>query len=126
MPFPIITSPILPIKSKLPLAVVSLIASPPIALCILVTLSVIPVSKFDLFDLKEQLTAFNWMNTMPLSCKENLQKGNKIISSQVLEHFEKLKKYHNDNNWEIPIKYINLYAKHLDAGNPLESSTTTS
>lgn len=86
---------------------------------------VIPVSKFDLFDLKEQLFAFNWMNTMPLSCKENLQKGNKIISSQVLEHFEKIKKYHVDNNWEIPNEYINLYATHLDDREFPKDITTT-
>lgn len=77
---------------------------------------VIPVSKFDLCDLEEQLFAFNWMNTMPLSHSENLKKCNKIINSQVLEHFEKIKKYHVDNNWEIPNEYINLYATYLDAG----------
>jgi hypothetical protein len=86
---------------------------------------VIPVSKFDLFDLKQQLFAFNWMNTMPLSCKENLQKGNKIISSQVLEHFEKIKKYHIDNNWEIPNEYIDLYATHLDDREFPKDITTT-
>jgi hypothetical protein len=77
---------------------------------------VIPVSKFDLCDVEEQLFAFNWMNTMPLSRSENLKKGDKIITSQVLEHFEKIKKYHVDNNWEIPNEYINLYATYLDAG----------
>lgn len=86
---------------------------------------VIPVSKFDLFDLEQQLFAFNWMNTMPLSCKENLQKGNKIISSQVLEHFEKIKKYHIDNNLEVPNEYINLYATHLDDRERPKDITTT-
>lgn len=86
---------------------------------------VIPVSKFDLFDLEEQLFAFNWMNTMPLSCKENLQKGNKIISSQVLKHFEKIKKYHIDNNLEVPTEYINLYATHLDDRERPKDITTT-
>jgi uncharacterized protein (DUF983 family) len=79
---------------------------------------VIPVSKFDLWNTEQQLFAFNWMNTMPLSCKENLQKNNKIITSQVLEHFEKIKKYHVDNNWEIPNKHINLYATYLDVLEP--------
>lgn len=86
---------------------------------------VIPVSKFDLFDLEQQLFAFNWMNTMPLSCKENLKKGNKIISSQVLEHFEKIKKYHVDNNWKIPNDYIDLYATHLDDREFPKDITTT-
>jgi uncharacterized protein (DUF983 family) len=77
---------------------------------------VIPVSKFDLCDREEQLFAFNWMNTMPLSSSDNLKKGGKIITTQVLEHFEKIKKYHIDNNLEIPNEYINLYATYLDAG----------
>ena len=62
---------------------------------------------------------------MPLSCKENLQKGNKIISSQVLKHFEKIKKYHIDNNLEVPIEYINLYATHLDDRERPKDITTT-
>jgi hypothetical protein len=39
---------------------------------------VIPISKFDLNNQEEQILAFNWRNTMPLSCKENLSKNNKI------------------------------------------------
>jgi len=74
---------------------------------------VIPISKFDLDNIDEQLLAFNWRNTMPLSCQENLKKGNKIINVQVSEHFEKLKKYHIDNNIILPKIYTDLFATHL-------------
>ena len=33
---------------------------------------------------------------------------------------EKLKKYHLDNSIELPQIYIDLFAKHLAAGNPWE------
>lgn len=81
---------------------------------------VIPLSKFNIFDEQEQLIAFNWRNTMPLSAKENLQKNNKIIHSQIESHLEHLKKYHEENNLDLPQEYIDLFAKHLDAGSPLE------
>ncbi len=81
---------------------------------------VIPLSKFN-FDNKEDIElAFNWRNTMPLAAKENLSKNNKILPQQIKEHFETLKKYHKDNNIILPDKFINLYAKHLAAGIPLE------
>ena len=86
---------------------------------------VIPVSRFDLSDPSEQLLAFNWRNTMPLSAKENLRKNNKIIVSQISEHFEKVKQYHIENKLILPQNYIELCATHLVAGNPLEPLTTT-
>jgi hypothetical protein len=81
---------------------------------------VIPLSKFDLNDECEQYIAFNWRNTMPLSRKENLSKNNKIIHSQVKQHYHNLLEYHKTNNIILPEKFINLFAKHLDAGSPLE------
>jgi transaldolase len=69
----------------------------------------------------EQLLAFNWRNTMPLSCLENLQKNNKILPHQIKEHLEKLKEYHIQKNIELPEIYVNLLVKHLVAGIPLES-----
>jgi len=51
---------------------------------------VIPVSKFDLDNQDEQLLAFNWRNTMPLSCKENLQKNNKIIRVGTFRQFTQI------------------------------------
>jgi uncharacterized protein (DUF983 family) len=81
---------------------------------------VIPISKFDLNNQEKQLIAFNWRNTMPLSCRENLSKNNKIIKEQVLEHVIKLINYNKIKNLDLPQVYIHLFAKHLDAGNPLE------
>jgi hypothetical protein len=81
---------------------------------------VIPLSKFDLNNEEQQLIAFNWRNTMPLSCQENLKKNNKIIQSQIEQHLENLKKYHFENNLDLPQVYIDLFAKYLVAGSPLE------
>ena len=81
---------------------------------------VIPVSKFNLDNQEEQLLAFNWRNTMPLSSKENLSKNNKIIKSQVEQHYKKIVEYHIENQLDLPQVFIDLFAKHLDAGSPLE------
>jgi hypothetical protein len=79
---------------------------------------VIPLSKFDMNNENEQLIAFNWRNTMPLSCKENLSKNNKICKSQIEQHLKNLVDYHKKNNIVLPQIYIDLFAKHLDAGSP--------
>jgi hypothetical protein len=81
---------------------------------------VIPLSRFDLDDKDEQLLAFNWRNTMPLSVKENLSKNNNINIAQIEQHYIHLLKYHKDHNIELPKEFIDLFAKHLVAGNPLE------
>jgi uncharacterized protein (DUF983 family) len=81
---------------------------------------VIPVSKFNLNDEEEQRIAFNWKNTTAISVKENLKKNNKILMPQLQEHIEKLKIYHIENNLDLPQVYIDLFAKYLDAGTPLE------
>lgn len=83
---------------------------------------VIPLSKFDLDDEEEQLIAFNWRNTMPLSAKENLSKNNKIIRSQIKRHVKNLLEYHTNNKMKMPQKYIDLFARHLVAGSSLEPS----
>lgn len=71
---------------------------------------VIPLSHFNLENEEQQLIAFNWRNTMPLSCKENLKKNNKIIKSQVEQHYKKLLEYHKENNLDLPQMYIDLFA----------------
>jgi hypothetical protein len=81
---------------------------------------VIPLSHFDLENEEQQLIAFNWRNTMPLSATDNLKKGMKIIKSQVEQHYKKLVEYHIENKLDLPQVYINLFAKHLVAGSPLE------
>ena len=78
---------------------------------------VIPVSKFNLNNENEKYLAFNWRNTMPLSVKENLAKCNRINNEQLERHLEKLKEYHKENNIKMPTEFIDLFAKHLDAGN---------
>jgi hypothetical protein len=57
---------------------------------------------------------------MPLASKENLAKNNKILIPQIEKHLEKLKEYHLENNLDLPQEFINLFAKHLVAGSPLE------
>jgi hypothetical protein len=81
---------------------------------------VIPLYYFDLENEDEQLIAFNWRNTMPLLAKENLSKNKKIIKSQIQQHLNKLKEYHKEHKLDLPQVFINLFAKHLDDGNPLK------
>jgi hypothetical protein len=83
---------------------------------------VIPLSHFNLENDEEQLIAFNWRNTMPLSAKENLSKNNKIIKSQIEQHYKSLEKYHIENNLDLPQVFIDLFAKHLDDGKFLKLS----
>lgn len=87
---------------------------------------VIPVSLFDLNDDEQQKIAFNWRNTMPLSKNENLKKRNIIDTAQIQNHLIKLQMYHEKHNILFPKKFRDLFAKHLDAGNSLESCDTTS
>ena len=83
---------------------------------------VIPLSHFNLENEEEQMIAFNWRNTMPLSAKENLSKNNKIIKTLIEQHYKHLIDYHTQNNIELPQKFIDLFAKHLVDGNPLKLS----
>ena len=83
---------------------------------------VIPLSHFNLENEEEQMIAFNWRNTMPLSAKENLSKNNKIIKTLIEQHYKHLIDYHTQNNIELPQKFIDLFAKHLDDGEPLKLS----
>jgi hypothetical protein len=86
---------------------------------------VIPLSRFDMTDPEQCLIAFNWRNTTPLLCCENLKKSNKILQTNISEHVERLNKYHELTNTIIPNEFNNLYATYLVAGNPLEPLTTT-
>jgi hypothetical protein len=83
---------------------------------------VIPLSRFNLDDDAEQLIAFNWRNTMPLSVKENLSKNKKIVPEQIERHYQHLLDYHKEKKIEMPQQFIDLFAKHLVAGIPLEPS----
>jgi len=70
---------------------------------------IIPLSHFDLENEEQQLIAFNWRNTMPLSVKENLSKNNKIIKSQIEQHYKKLVEYHIENKLDLPQVFIDLF-----------------
>lgn len=83
---------------------------------------VIPISTFNLDDKEQQLLAFNWRNTMPLAAKENLQKNCRILLPQIEEHLKHLLEYHKEKKIEMPQQFIDLFAKHLVAGIPLEPS----
>ena len=80
---------------------------------------VIPLSKFNLEIKEEQLIAFNWRNTMPLSVRENLSKNDKILTSQIEQHCKHLSEYQTNNNIEMPQEFIDLFAKHLVVGDTL-------
>jgi uncharacterized protein (DUF983 family) len=71
---------------------------------------VIPISKFDITNEEQQLFAFNWRNTMPLSVEENLKKNNKIIKSQIEQHYKNLLEYHIENKLDLPQVFIDLFA----------------
>jgi hypothetical protein len=47
---------------------------------------------------------------MPLSAKENLSKNNKIIKSQIEQHYKNLVEYHKENKLDLPQVYIDLFA----------------
>jgi hypothetical protein len=71
---------------------------------------VIPLSHFNLENEEQQLIAFNWRNTTALSPSDNLKKNNKIIKSQLEQHYKKLLEYHKENNLDLPQVYIDLFA----------------
>ena len=83
---------------------------------------VIPLSHFNLENIDEQMIAFNWRNTMPLSAKENLSKNSKILLPQIEQHLEKIKEYHLENKLDLPQVFIDLFAKYLVDGEPLKLS----
>ena len=83
---------------------------------------VIPLSHFDLNDPNEQLIAFNWKNTMPLSAQENLSKNRRILPLQIEQHIKFLIEYHKQKNIVLSNTFIDLFAKHLVDGNPLKQS----
>ena len=88
---------------------------------------VIPLSHFNLELEEQQLTAFNWANTMPLSIEENLSKGNTILISQIQKHKQTVLNYSAINGLTIPNKYIELIDSYVIklTGNSLEPKTTT-
>jgi hypothetical protein len=79
---------------------------------------VIPISKFNIEDSTHLSQCFNWRNTIPLLVRENLSKNNRLISSQIEQHLEKLNSYHKEKNIEMPQEFIDLFAKCLVVRGP--------
>ena len=52
-------------------------------------------------------------STSPKQVPVNLSKNNKILQSQVVNHYEKIVEYHLENKLDLPQVYIDLFAKHL-------------
>ena len=50
----------------------------------------------------------------------NNLKNNKIIKTQIEHHYKKLVEYHKETQLDLPQVFIDLFAKHLVAGSPLE------
>lgn len=71
---------------------------------------VVPLSLFNLEDTSQQLIAFNWRNTMPLSANENMSKNNRLNMTQILQHYNKLTLYNDKNNITIPQEFIDLFS----------------
>lgn len=81
---------------------------------------VLPISQFDLSKDRELTICFHWSNLAPLHRIKNMAKGNRIDKQQIKQHLEALKKFIIIENISLEQKYIDLFAKHLDAGTPLE------
>jgi len=74
---------------------------------------VIPINKFEFEDSTDIELCFSWFNVMPLYKTENMNKKAEVCNEQLREHLENLSKF-GFNDFD----YLELCAKHLDAGNP--------
>jgi hypothetical protein len=85
---------------------------------------VIPVCKWDLKDEKQVDVCFNWKNLSPLASRLNrIEKRANIDKEQLTRHVSKLKEFYDKkqmNKDELEQFIILHWARHLDAGNPLE------
>jgi hypothetical protein len=75
---------------------------------------VIPIDFFDLSIEREQLICFNWSNLRPLQKNENMEKSNKILKDEILNHIFILKSYDGyqanyENSWwrRVELRYGN-------------------
>jgi hypothetical protein len=81
---------------------------------------VIPISRFDLSIDRELTICFHWSNLAPLHRIQNMSKGNRIHKDQIRNHLDALKRFIQKENITLDSKYFDVFAKHLDAGTPLE------
>jgi hypothetical protein len=61
----------------------------------------------------------SWYNIMPVTKKNNLKKNKYIDLEQIKRHLQVIKE--NKEEFSVDEEYINILAKHLDAGNSLTS-----
>jgi len=89
---------------------------------------VLPIHTFQIKTNFEENKKFcySWFNISPLKPLENSCKAIGIDKKQLLIHKNHLLQFCAENGIQPDENYLLLCAKHLDAGNPLESSTTTS
>ncbi len=89
---------------------------------------VIPIHTFNIKNRFEEnkKNCYSWFNLSPLIAIENSRKFTGINKNQIAIHNEQIIAFCLKNKIEPDKNYLLLCAKHLDAGNPLESSTTTS
>jgi hypothetical protein len=89
---------------------------------------VIPIHTFDIKNNLEtnKKYCYSWFNISPLIPLENGRKFIEIDKKQLHVHLQRLDEYCSLNSIKPDENYVLLCAKYLDAGNPLESSITTS
>jgi hypothetical protein len=78
---------------------------------------VIPLDYTDQYDFE---ILAKWYNVMPVKDLYNLEKNKYVDSDQVMIHYENIRSYFEIRNLELDQEYMEILAKHLDAGNPLE------
>ena len=83
---------------------------------------VIPIKTFDIKNKLEEnkKCCYGWFNISPLGLSENFKKSITINKIQLQTHLDKLLSFCEQNEIEPNEEYLQLCAKHLDAGNPLE------
>jgi len=89
---------------------------------------VIPIHTFDIknnFEANKK-NCYSWFNISPLPPKDNNHKFTEVNKIQLQIHLQRLDEFCSLNSAEKDENYVLLCAKYLDAGNPLESSITTS
>ena len=81
---------------------------------------VIPIKTFDIInDLeKHKKSCYSWYNLSPFVSKENNSKSTNIDKTQLQTHLDKLTSFCEKEEIKIDTEYLQLCAKHLDAGNP--------
>ena len=82
---------------------------------------VIPVNSWNLNNELDLELCMSWYNLSPLEGSENISKHDSIIVKQVNRHIEMLKKFCKKEKITINNAYFEYVAKHLEAGNSLES-----